>query len=193
MGIPQISTGDMLRLAVKNQTPMGVKAQACMDAGGLVPDDVVVGIVQERLAESDCSAGFILDGFPRTVSQALSLESMLSADARKIDHVVCIDIDNHDLIERMVGRRVCSACGRGYHVKFDPPKQDGYCDACGAALVQRADDTLETVGRRLEVYGLQTAPLIEFYTKAGCLRSLSGVGSVEDIQQRIALAVSGGQ
>jgi len=193
LAIPQISTGDILRAAVKNQTPMGVRAQSFMDCGGLVPDDVVVGIVQERISESDCVNGFILDGFPRTVAQAGSLDGMLAVRKRKIDHVICINVEHAELIERMVGRRVCTSCGRGYHVTFDPPVKVGVCDACGNELLQRADDTLDTVVRRLEVYDQQTKPLIEYYAKGSCLRMLSGVGSVGDIQQRIESVVAGAQ
>jgi adenylate kinase len=193
LGIPQISTGDILRAAVKNQTPMGVRAQSYMDSGGLVPDDVVVGIVQERLAEADCQQGFILDGFPRTVAQAEALDAMLAVASRGIDHVVCIDVEREELIERLVGRRVCGSCGRGYHVAFDPPAVAELCDVCGTQLLQRADDTQETVVRRLEVYELQTRPLINYYENAGCLRKLAGVGSVEDIQQRITSVVNGAQ
>jgi adenylate kinase len=190
MEIPQISTGDILRSAVKSGTPMGLKAQSFMESGGLVPDEVVIGIVQERLEESDCLRGFILDGFPRTVAQAESLRDMLAANGRRIDRVVCIDIPHADLVDRMVGRRICSSCGRGYHVKYDPSKLEGLCDGCGSKLIQRADDVYETVAKRLDVYEQQTRPLIEYYSGAGNLHVLSGVGSVEEIQQRIVAVVA---
>ena len=193
MSVPQISTGDILRSAVKNATPMGIRAQSFMESGGLVPDEVVVGIVRERLAEPDCAAGFILDGFPRTVAQAEALQSMLAGLGRDIDRVLCIDVERRELVERMVGRRMCSGCGRGYHVSFDPPMNTGRCDACGAELVQRADDTEETVVRRLEVYLQQTEPLIEYYRGSGQLRVLSGTGTIDEIRSRVTAAVAGVQ
>lgn len=191
LGIPQISTGDILRAAVKHGTPMGLKAKHCMDQGGLVPDEVVVGIVRERLALDDCVAGFILDGFPRTVVQARALDAMLGAVGKKIDRVLSIEVDREELVQRMVGRRVCGGCGRGFHVKFDPPAVSGVCDACGAQLVQRADDVEETVVRRLDVYLQQTSPLVDYYAAGGSLSNLSGSGTVEDIQDRIMTVVSG--
>lgn len=193
MGVPQISTGDILRFAVKNKTPMGVKAQLYMDQGGLVPDDVVVGIVQERLTSPDCAEGFILDGFPRTVAQAEALGSMLAEMGKKIDHVLCIEVAPADLIERMVGRRVCSGCGKGYHIKFDVPINQNICDQCGSALVHRADDTEETVRHRLDIYILQTKPLIDYYLDYGVLRKIDGSGSIGEIQQMIRGALQGVQ
>lgn len=189
LGVPQISTGDILRAAVKNQTPMGVRAQSFMENGGLVPDDVVVGIVRERISEPDCCAGFILDGFPRTVGQAEALDGMLGAMKRGIDRVVCIEVEREDLVVRMVGRRMCPSCGQGYHVAFDPPQAEGVCDACGAGLVQRADDVEETVVRRLDVYMQQTQPLIDYYAAAGGLCRLSGSGTIDEIRGRIEAAV----
>ena len=191
LGVPQISTGDMLRAAVKNGTPMGRAAQTFMESGGLVPDDVVVGIVRERLSAVDCASGFILDGFPRTVAQAEALDVMLGEIGCRIDRVLCIDVARGDLVERMVGRRVCPACGKGYHVMFEPPQVVGVCDCCGAGLVQRADDVEETVVRRLDVYEQQTQPLIDYYEMAGTLRVLSGVGAIDDIRERIRDAVTG--
>lgn len=191
LGIPQISTGDILRSAVKHGTPMGLKAKMYMDQGGLVPDEVVVGIVRERLVEDDCVAGFILDGFPRTVVQAQALDAMLGAAGKRIDQVVSIEVDRHELVQRMVGRRVCGGCGRGFHVKFDPPLVPDVCDACGAPLVQRADDVEDTVVRRLDVYLQQTSPLVDYYAEGGYLRNLSGSGSVEDIQARIKSVIAG--
>ncbi len=193
LSVPQISTGDILRSAVKKSTPMGLKAQSFMDIGGLVPDEVVVGIVQERLADSDCDSGFILDGFPRTVNQAVALDKILAEVGRAIDRVLCIDVERNELIERLVGRRVCPGCGRGYHVLFEPPVKAGLCSECGAELVQRADDTEETVVRRLDVYLQQTEPLIAYYAAAGGLRVLSGTGSIEEIRGRIDSALAGAQ
>lgn len=193
LSVPQISTGDILRSAVKNSTPMGLRAQSFMDNGGLVPDEVVVGIVRERLADSDCVNGFILDGFPRTVNQAVALDNMLAEVGRGIDRVICIDVERDELIERLVGRRVCPGCGRGYHVLFEPPVQEGFCTECGVELVQRADDTEETVVRRLDVYLQQTEPLIAYYAATGGLRVLSGAGSIEEIRGRIDSALAGAQ
>jgi adenylate kinase len=189
--IPQISTGDMLRAAVKAQTALGIKAKAIMESGGLVPDDVVLGIVQERLAQPDCSAGFILDGFPRTIPQATSLRSILAGLNREIDHVISLDLDHAEIIQRLSGRRACSACGKGYHVSYDPPKSEGVCDACGGALIQREDDKEATIKNRLDVYDRQTAPLKEYYEQAGLLRHIDGRAPIWDIQQQIDKLLSG--
>ncbi len=189
--IPQISTGDMLRAAVKAQTPLGIKAKSIMDSGGLVSDDVVLGIVQERLAQADCSKGFILDGFPRTIPQAVSLNDILAGLGRKIDHVISLDVDNAEIIQRLSGRRACSACGKGYHVSYDPPKSEGVCDVCGGALIQREDDRESTVKNRLDVYDRQTAPLKEYYEQAGLLRHIDGRAPIRDIQQQIDNLLSG--
>lgn len=188
-GIPQISTGDILRAAVKDQTPMGVRAKAFMDAGGLVPDEVVIGIVQERLVKPDCSGGFILDGFPRTVAQADALAEMLKGMGRKIEHVVAITVDSEELLKRVTGRRACRNCGVGYHVDFDPPSVAGVCNECRGELYQREDDREDTMRRRLEVYEAQTAPLIEYYSGLSLLRTISGVGEIDDIQQRLLCAL----
>lgn len=190
-GIPQISTGDILRSAVKEQSPMGVKAKGFMDSGALVPDEVVVGIVDERLDKSDCVNGFILDGFPRTVAQANALKEMLASKGRTLDHVVSISVDKGELLQRITGRRTCKACGRGYHVLFDPPRKDGMCDECGGELFQRDDDREDTMAKRLDVYEEQTAPLIAYYEGETLLRSLPGTGSIEDIFQRIVTIVEG--
>lgn len=184
-GIPQISTGDILRAAVKNQTPMGVKAKGYMDAGALVPDAVVIGIVEERLAQKDCAPGFILDGFPRTVPQADALKSVLSGLGRGIDHVVSLSVDQAELLKRLTGRRACAKCGAVYHIEFAPAKAAGVCDACGGELFQREDDKEATILHRLQVYNEQTAPLIEYYEAAGLLRSVNGLGTVEGVQGEI--------
>lgn len=188
--IPQISTGDILRAAVKEQTPMGVKAKAFMDSGALVPDDVVIGIVEERLVKSDCAEGFILDGFPRTVAQADALTRTLAVLGREIEHVLSVEVPREDLLVRLTGRRTCRACGRGYHVVFDPPKRDTVCD-CGGELFQRDDDREETIRRRLDVYEEQTAPLISYYGSESLLRRIDGVGSINEIQDRIASSLDG--
>jgi adenylate kinase len=183
--IPQISTGDILRAAVKEGTPMGRKAKAFMDAGGLVPDAVVVGIVRERLQEDDCRSGFILDGFPRTVAQADALQASLQEMDKELDRVVSLAVDAEALVERLTGRRTCRQCGRGYHVKFDPPQQAGICDACGGALFQRDDDQEQTIRKRLQVYADQTAPLISYYRQAGVLMELDGMLPIPQVQQEM--------
>jgi adenylate kinase len=191
--IPQISTGEILRAAVKDQTPMGIKAKAFMDNGALVPDEVVVGIVEERLAKADCADGFILDGFPRTVAQANALKKMLVDHGRVIEHVISVGVDKEELLQRITGRRTCRGCGRGYHVSFDPPMTSAVCDECGGELYQRDDDREDTMRTRLDVYEQQTSPLIVYYAKESLLRSISGTGSIEDIQQAIITILEGGQ
>lgn len=187
--IPQISTGDILRAAVKDGTPLGVKAKSFMDAGGLVSDDVVIGIVAERLQQDDCRNGFILDGFPRTVAQADALQSNLQALGKELDRVVALQVDTEALVERLTGRRTCKACGRGYHVSFDPPSAEGRCDACGGELFQRDDDREETIRRRLDVYDEQTSPLISYYRNAGLLVELDGMQPIADVQTTLLTAL----
>jgi adenylate kinase len=191
--IPQISTGDILRGAVKEQTPMGIKAKGYMDAGALVPDEVVVGIVEERLAKADCSDGFILDGFPRTVVQADALKKVLAGLQKKIEHVISIVVDKEELLGRITGRRTCRLCGKGYNLVSDPPKLSGRCDECGGELFQRDDDSEITMRNRLDVYEQQTAPLIDYYAHESLLRTVSGTGSIEDIQQNILAGIAGGK
>jgi adenylate kinase len=181
--IPQISTGDILRAAVKDGTPMGRKAKQFMDAGGLVPDEVVVGIVRDRLQQPDCNSGFILDGFPRTVAQADALQASLREMDKELDRVISLAVDAEALVERLTGRRTCRQCGRGYHVKFDPPRQVGVCDACGGVLFQRDDDQEETIRKRLQVYADQTAPLISYYRQAGVLMELDGMQPIPQVQK----------
>ena len=183
--IPQISTGDILRAAVKDGTPMGLKAKEYMDAGGLVPDEVVVGIVRDRLQEEDCINGFILDGFPRTVAQADALQSSLVEMNKELDHVISLDVDAESLVERLTGRRTCKECGRGYHVKFDPPREAGVCEACGGELFQRDDDQEETIRTRLQVYAEQTSPLIRYYRDAGVLIELDGMLPILQVQKQM--------
>lgn len=189
--IPQISTGDILRAAVKEMTPMGVRAKAFMDAGALVPDEVVVGIIRDRLNLSDCSGGFILDGFPRTVAQADALATVLAGLGRSIDHVILMVVDKEELLGRITGRRTCRNCGKGFHVSFDPPKKPGTCDECSGELYQRDDDRADTMRNRLEVYEQQTSPLVEYYKKESLLRSVEGVGSIEEIQHKIVSVLQG--
>ena len=184
-GIPQISTGDMLRAAVKAGSPLGVEAKKHMDAGSLVPDEVVIGLVKERTQQADCAKGYMLDGFPRNVSQAEVLDKILAGMGAKIDDVVCIEVPNEELVGRLTGRRACTACGAGYHVMFKPPKQENVCDKCGKALYQRDDDNEKTVRSRLEVYNNQTKPLIDYYDKQGKLRKIDGLGAIDEIFDRI--------
>ena len=186
--IPQISTGDMLRAAVKAGTPLGLAAKKIMDAGDLVSDDIIIGLVKDRLTEPDCGAGYMFDGFPRTIPQA---EAMREADVG-IDFVLEIDVPDEEIITRMSGRRVHPASGRTYHVKFNPPKFEGKDDLTGEPLVQREDDKEETVKKRLDVYHSQTQPLVDYYAKwaatgngkAPKYRKIAGVGRVDDIRQR---------
>ena len=190
-GIPQISTGDILREAVKEGTPLGKEAKKYMDEGKLVPDEVVVGIVRERLKEPDCTKGFILDGFPRTIPQAEALDKTLQEMGKGIDHVLSLEVDREELVRRLSGRRTCKKCGAMYHIIFDPPKKDGVCDRCGGELYQRDDDKEETIRERLRVYEEQTAPLIEYYRKKGLLRPINGVGKIEEIFARIRETIEG--
>ncbi|GFO61995.1 adenylate kinase [Geomonas silvestris] len=190
-GIPQISTGDILRAAVKDLTPMGVKAKGFMDSGALVPDEVVIGIVEERLAQADCVPGFVLDGFPRTVGQADALKGVLSRMGRGIDHVVSLSVDQKELLTRLTGRRACAKCGAVYHVEFAPSKVSGVCDACSGELYQREDDKEATILNRLKVYDEQTAPLISYYQECGLLRSVDGLGTVDGVQSAILSQIQG--
>ncbi|MCW7537762.1 adenylate kinase [Aquabacterium sp. A7-Y] len=193
-GIPQISTGDMLRAAVKAGTPLGVAAKKVMDAGGLVSDDIIIGLVKERIAQPDCAKGFLFDGFPRTIPQA----DAMKAAGVKLDYVLEIDVPDEAILERATGRRVHVASGRTYHVSFNPPKVAGKDDVTGEDLIQREDDTEATVKKRLDVYQSQTRPLVDYYSKwaasgdadAPKYRKISGLGSVEEITARALQALS---
>ena len=185
LDIPTISTGNILRAAVKNGTPTGLKAKAFMDAGQLVPDEVIIGIITERLAESDCEKGYILDGVPRTIAQAEALEKAGVA----FDSVVSIEISDETIMERMSGRRVCPDCGASYHVVAVPPVKEGVCDKCGAALIQRKDDAPETVKSRLQVYHKETEPLKAFYAQRGLMKSVENQPTVEETSKAILYAL----
>lgn len=193
-GIPQISTGDMLRAAVKAGTPLGLATKQVMDAGQLVSDDIIIGLVQDRLKQPDCARGYLFDGFPRTIPQAEALKRA----GVPIDHVLEIDVPDDEIIARMSGRRVHPASGRSYHVKFNPPKVSGQDDVTGEPLIQRDDDREETVRKRLEVYRAQTRPLVDYYgrwaasgaTAAPRYREISGLGAVEEIRRRVFAALS---
>lgn len=189
-GVPQISTGDILRSAVRDGTPMGRRAKSFMDSGALVPDEVVVGIVCERLRQSDCSAGFILDGFPRTVSQAESLRATLEQMSYPLQAVISLEVDEEALVERLTGRRSCGSCGAGYHVKFNPPQTMGECNVCGSGLSQREDDREETIRHRLSVYRGQTAPLIGYYGEQGLLFAVDGMEHIDAVQKKIMTILS---
>lgn len=173
-GIPHISTGDMFRAAIKGETELGLQAKSFMDKGELVPDEVTIGIVRERLAKDDCVKGFLLDGFPRTAAQAEALENILAQMSKKIDFVINIDVDKSILMDRLTGRRICKDCGATYHLVFNPPANDGTCDRCNGELYQRDDDNEETVKNRLDVNIKQTKPLLDFYETKGYLRNIDG-------------------
>ena len=183
--VPQISTGDMFRAAVKEGTPLGLKAKAYMDSGSLVPDEVTIGIVRERLAKDDCKGGFILDGFPRTVEQANALAKILDELGKKISCVLNINVPADYLVERAVGRRICRKCGATYHVKFHAPKAENVCDSCGGELYQRADDNAETMTKRLAAYEESTRPLIDYYKSAGVYHEIDGRQSIDEVTEEI--------
>ncbi len=188
--IPQISTGDMFRAAVKEGTELGKKAAECMATGALVPDEVTIGIVRERLSKEDCAKGFILDGFPRTVEQADALEKILKDLGKNLSGVLNIHVPFEDLIERAVGRRICKKCGATYHIKFNPSKAEKICDKCGGELYQRADDTAETMKNRLSVYDASTRPLIEYYKKAGKYTEIDGRQPIDKVTADLVKVLS---
>lgn len=177
-GIPHISTGDIFRKNISEKTELGVKAKGYMDKGLLVPDELTIEIVKDRLNESDCKSGFLLDGFPRTVKQAQALDGFSNGE---IDTALLIDVPKENIVGRMTGRRVCPKCGASYHIKFNPPKVEGKCDTCGTALVQRKDDSEETVNERLDVYYKQTQPLVEYYKSADVLCTVDGTQDIGDV------------
>ena len=187
--MPQISTGDLLRAAVGAGTALGKEAKSYMDKGELVPDSVVLGMVEERLKQDDCKTGYILDGFPRNTKQAEALDKMLDALGMSLSAALSVDVPFEDLMKRLTGRRTCKACGQMYNVYSKAPKKDGICDKCGGALFQRDDDKEETIKKRLEVYTAQTAPLIDYYGKKGILKSVSGTGSIDDIFKNVCAAL----
>jgi adenylate kinase len=182
---PQLSTGDMLREGIRNKTDLGLKAKEFMDAGNLVPDEVVIGIIEERIKADDCNAGFILDGFPRTVPQAEALNSMLKSAGRDLGAAILFQILNEQIVNRMAGRRSCPNCGSVFHIEAAPPKKDGICDKCGKGLEQRADDKPEIVQKRLNVYEEQTAPLIDFYKGLNALKSIDASQPPEAVKRAL--------
>ncbi|HUX47496.1 MAG TPA: adenylate kinase [Desulfosporosinus sp.] len=186
---PHISTGDMFRAAIKNGTELGLKAKSFMDAGGLVPDEVTIGIVAERLALPDCAEGFLLDGFPRTLAQGNALGQILDKLGLKLDGVINIEVDEAVLIPRLTGRRVCRKCGASYHMIFNKPEKEGVCGQCGGELYQRSDDTVETAKNRLNVYNTQTEPLIAFYDGQGLIKRINGDQSIDQVLSDILKAL----
>ena len=188
-GVPHISTGDIFRENIKKGTELGNKAQEYMNRGELVPDDLLIEIATTRLLEDDCKNGFLLDGFPRTVYQAEKLDEFLAAHGSKIDKVLDIAVEKEELITRLTGRRVCKACGASYHVVNIPPKTEGVCDICGGELVQRADDNIETVTNRIDVYEAQTKPLVDYYEKAGNIAHIDGRSGLDNVFADIVKAL----
>jgi len=184
-GYPKISTGDILREAVRNKTELGLQAKAFMDQGQLVPDSVVIGLVKEKLQELSTAKGFLLDGFPRTTAQAEELDKTLKQKGQQLDRVVNVNVSRDEVVRRLTGRRSCPKCQAVFHIEFAPPARERVCDRCGALLVQRNDDRKETVEARLAVYDEQTAPLIAYYRQRGLLSDLDGTGPIEQVQQRL--------
>ena len=189
-GVPHVATGDMLREAVAARTPLGLEAKRHMDSGGLVPDEVVIGLVGERLAQTDAKAGVVLDGFPRTVAQAEALDALFARTGLSLDRVVYFNVSRDELLRRLTGRRVCRACGRTYHLVSAPPKAANKCDACGGELYQRVDDSEATVATRLDVYRKQTSPLLDYYRGRNLLAEVAGEGSVAEVAEAIRKATN---
>ncbi|MAD43231.1 MAG: adenylate kinase [Arcobacter sp.] len=188
--IPQISTGDILRAAIADKTDMGMEAKNFMDAGKLVPDSTIIGIIKDRLAEDDCKKGFILDGFPRTLGQAEALSELMANMNISLDKVISLNVPDELIVGRITGRRVCSSCGASFHVDFNPPKKEDVCDYCNSDLIIRKDDNAETVKSRLGAYHDQTAPLIDFYTKMGVMVELDGTKDVSEVTEDMFAALS---
>jgi len=188
--IPQISTGDILRSHRREGTELGKKAQGFMDQGLLVPDQLIIDMMGDRLAQDDCTDGYVLDGFPRTVPQAVALDKLLNSRGSKIDRVLVLQVPETDIVERIVGRRACQACGAAYHVAFRPPAQSDVCDGCGGDLYQRADDTEDKVRVRLGEYSKSTAPVASYYSSRGVVREIDGVGGIEEIYGRLTTAIN---
>ena len=188
--IPHVSTGEILRESVKHGTPLGLQAKGYMDSGKLVPDEVVIGLVREKLTSPECARGYILDGFPRTVAQAEALDRIFRETGTPgLDHVISFDVPQEEIVRRLSGRRSCSRCQTVYHIEHDPPKDEGVCDKCGGRLVQRADDKPETVLARLRVFDQQTRPLVEYYQKRGLLQRVNATGSIDQVYARLLALV----
>jgi len=189
--IPQISTGDILRKAVADGTPLGKEAKAIMERGELVPDKIVLGLVEERVKQDDCKKGFILDGFPRNTAQAEALDKLLNDLKMPLTSALSVDVPKEDLMKRLTGRRTCKGCQQMYNIYYTPPKKEGVCDKCGGELFQRADDKEETIKKRLDVYDAQTAPLIDYYKKKGKLKSCFGNGGIDEIIKKFSNILEG--
>ncbi|TBL69208.1 adenylate kinase [Paenibacillus thalictri] len=189
--IPHISTGDAFRAAMKQETPLGVEAKKYVDQGLLVPDEITIGIVRERLQLADCNSGFLLDGFPRTIFQAEALDEILHSMDKKIDYVVNLVVDRNLLLARLTGRRICKSCGATYHVLFNPPAKENVCDKCSGELYQRSDDTEEKVGTRLDEYISKTAPLLDYYDKKNTLRQVNGEQDIDTVTAEISSLLRG--
>lgn len=188
--IPHISTGDMFRLAIKEGTELGKKAKGYLDEGALVPDEVTNGIVEERLSKEDCKDGFLLDGFPRTIPQAKALQKITTKLNQKLDYVIHVEVPEEKLLERLTGRRVCPTCGTTYHVVYNPPKEEAICDKDGSKLIQRDDDSIETVQKRLAVNVEQTKPLLDFYEEQGILVTVNGDQAIDDVFEEIQTKIN---
>jgi len=183
--VPHISTGDIFRKQISEKTPLGIKAKETIDKGQLVPDDITIHLVEERIGLEDCRVGFLLDGFPRTVVQALALESYLNHSNDKLDAVILVEVPRSEILQRMTGRRVCLNCGASYHINFNPTKVEGKCDVCGNEVVQRVDDQDETVKRRLHIYDEQTLPLIKYYEENSLLHVIDGTLNIKEVSKNI--------
>jgi len=183
--VPHLSTGDMLRAAIREGTPLGLQAKSVVERGGLVPDTLISAMMEERLQAEDVNGGFILDGFPRTMAQAESLDRVLAGRGIAIDRVINLAVPEEEIAERLTGRRSCARCGANFHVRFKPPRRDGVCDSCGGPLSQRADDALDVIQARLRVYGEQTAPLLDHYRRQGVLADVDGRGAQDEVTERI--------
>lgn len=189
--IPHISTGDIFRKNISNNTPLGIEAKKYIDNGDLVPDEITISLVMERLSNEDCKRGFLLDGFPRTVNQAKALDTYLSSKQEKLDAVLQISVPKEFILDRMTGRRSCMSCGASYHVKYNPPSTLGKCDICGSNIIQRRDDTEEILRERLEVYELQTRPLIDYYISRGILKEVDGTKAINEVFESICTVLGG--
>ncbi|MBN1249842.1 MAG: adenylate kinase [Anaerolineae bacterium] len=190
LGLPHVASGDLFRYNLKNETELGLKAKTYMDKGELVPDDITIAMVLDRLSGDDCAKGALLDGFPRTLAQAAALDAALAEEDNRINLVLNIQVPEEELIARVTGRRLCRNCGASYHIKFKPPKQPGVCDKCGGELYQRDDDTEETARRRLEVYEAQTKPLIEYYDGKGVLVNVDGDQPIDKVTESLKAAIA---
>ena len=184
-GIPHVSTGDIFRANIKNETELGKQVKEIIASGGMVPDELTIGMLMDRIHEADCKNGYVLDGYPRTIPQAESLTKALAQTGDAIDYAINVDVPDAHIIDRMSGRRFCSGCGATYHIVYSAPKKEGICDACGGELAIRDDDKPETVKNRLQVYHEQTAPLIDYYTKQGCLRTVDGTQDIDKVYEDI--------